>query len=1000
MGFYPDNPKVFAVIKRDYKKLIPFVGAGMSVPCYPLWANALKILAQDIFGETEKSEILAMLEETPPKLLEAAQGLEDCWGEYGMADQLLPLFSSSHLKKYRDELSKQSVWLLPYLFPDCSVVTTNFDRVLETVYQAQGKAFDTTILPGRQELHDQLHQSERHGLLKIHGDIGGETLEYSSIIFTQRQYDKAYRPKSSVVKDLQQWFSSKMLFFLGCSLDIDKTMELLQRIVALHKGITHYAIVECKDTKTIMTRVRELRNKLGIRVILYPKDQHESVRIILEKLLEEIDPKTYQTLDYCASALTLESSSTSFSYKAGITDFLGREAEMEQLRTFCLDSDDAFRWWAVTAPGGAGKSRLAYEFANEMKQKGWKVHWPQILDDDTLNTLNTTNADTLVIVDYVQAYAQQVGQWMEHLAGQKRACPIRILLLERDGSSLSNSSWGSVLQEKMGRANYAQSFCWKQEFLQLFPLQDEHLMEVMRQYARRKGKTLYSPNDTNLLDALKRIDPDSYRPLYALFIIDAWANGDEPKQWSREQILQYVLKREQDYFQQKCNSLLGRNVKLQAILQEIRVAATIWGDLTLEQLQIEYPDLWNRFQRQVECMNCVESEEDLLHQLGMYDGKMISALRPDLVGEYFVLTYIKKKTDKIHLLFLKNWGEKKKILEFLFRILLDYIKEVEQVDIFWKYFFQFNSIKVEHYYFYAMILVNIIAISQKYYDQAQKILEQEYKRWKNDFVIANIYAKGLFNLCNKQSEEAIQGIQKLESLNRRYAEEKDIVLAYAQSLVNFSDKQSEEKAIKSVEKLEQLSKQYAGEKDIALEYAKGLVNLTSRLPQEKAAKSVEKLEKLSEEYSGNKEIALEYAKSLFNLSYEQPVEEVKKNVNKLEQLSKEYEEEKEIVLVYAQGLFNLSTKQLVEEAVKSVEKLTELTEIYRDNDEIVLLYTFGQCALARKSLLKQRIRIIKQLLKVLKEHPKVENMFNETIRQKPRLMAAFAEMCAEVKNAR
>lgn len=410
MSFYPDNPKVFAAIKKDCKKLIPFVGAGMSAACYPLWPNTLKTLAKEICDREAKRNILNMLKEKPPKLLEAAQKLENCWGERGMGNQLLSLFASSRIEEHRTDLPQQSVWLLPYLFPDCPVVTTNFDRVLENVYQAQRKAFDTIILPGRQELHDQLHQSGRHGLLKIHGDIGNETLEYSSIIFTQKQYDQAYQPDSSVVKDLQQWFSSKMLLFLGCSLDIDQTIALLQRIVTLHSGITHYAIVECKNKSSIMARARELGDTLGIRAIFYPKGQHESVRIILEKLLEEIDPKTYQTLDYCASALPLEGSSISFSYKAGNTDFLGRETEMEQLRTFCLDGDDAFRWWAVTAPGGAGKSRLAYEFANEMKQKGWKAHWPQILDDDTLNILNTTDANTLVIVDYVQAYAQQVGQ--------------------------------------------------------------------------------------------------------------------------------------------------------------------------------------------------------------------------------------------------------------------------------------------------------------------------------------------------------------------------------------------------------------------------------------------------------------------------------------------------------------------------------------------------------------------------------------------------------------
>ena len=185
------------------------------------------------------------------------------------------------------QISKQSVWLLPFLFPDSPVVTTNFDRVLELVYEKQNKQFDTIILPGRQELHNQLIQGNRHGLFKIHGDIGNSMIEYSSIIFTERQYNENYQIGSQLVESLQRWFLGKMLLFLGCSLNIDRTMELLQRIIKLNSGVTHYAIIEYDGKKDIAKRVKELREQMGIRVIVYPKGKYEAVRIILEKLLEE-----------------------------------------------------------------------------------------------------------------------------------------------------------------------------------------------------------------------------------------------------------------------------------------------------------------------------------------------------------------------------------------------------------------------------------------------------------------------------------------------------------------------------------------------------------------------------------------------------------------------------------------------------------------------------------------------------------------------------------------
>ena len=287
MNCYPDNPMVYNHIKQDCGKLIPFVGAGLSVPCYPLWPKALKELAEQVAVPETKSSILEMIEGENPQLLEAAQALEDYWGQRGMADHLLELFSAAKIQEHREKLPHQSVWLLPLLFSGKPAVTTNFDRVLETVYHMQGYQFDTKILPNRQELQDQLRQGDRPGLLKLHGDIGSETLEYTSIIFGKRQYEAAYQLGAPIVTNLQAWFSGKMLLFLGCSLKADEYLNLLQDVVLLHPGVTHYAILECEDVRDAAARARQLRDQWGIQALFYPKGRHEAVRVILEKLLED-----------------------------------------------------------------------------------------------------------------------------------------------------------------------------------------------------------------------------------------------------------------------------------------------------------------------------------------------------------------------------------------------------------------------------------------------------------------------------------------------------------------------------------------------------------------------------------------------------------------------------------------------------------------------------------------------------------------------------------------
>ena len=588
MNCYPDNKMVYNHMKRDCGKLIPFVGAGLSVPCYPLWPKALEELAGQVAVPEAKHAISAMLKGKDPQLLEAAQALENYWGQRGMADHLLALFSASKMEEYKEKLPFQSVWLLPLLFPGKPAVTTNFDRVLETVYELQGAKFDTVILPNRQELQDQLRQGERHGLLKLHGDIGSETLEYASIIFGKRQYQEAYQPGTPMVTNLQAWFSGKMLLFLGCSLKEDEYLNLLQEVVQLHPGVTHYAILERTNKKNAAARARQMRDQWGIQALFYPKGRHEAVRVILEKLLEDHDPIAYQALPTHVGALSNQSPSSRFHYKSGAVSFHGRREELEQLREFCGQEHVAFRWWAVTGAGGAGKSRLVYEFGQEMEHAKWNVLWLNSAHMDHLEALPIPTK-TLVVVDYAQAYLGPLGHWIEKLAQRDHLVPVRLLLVERDGSSLDESSWGSGLKAEVRRAKSIRETCWKETFLQLFPLRDEELLRIMTDFAATVGKNLPEGKAQELLGTLKTTDSELRRPLYAMFLTDAWANGEKPEQWGQKSVLDYVLKRENEYFEGKTKETIGKIPRLKKRLDKLRLVATIWDGITLEHVAQEYP---------------------------------------------------------------------------------------------------------------------------------------------------------------------------------------------------------------------------------------------------------------------------------------------------------------------------------------------------------------------------------------------------------------------------
>lgn len=915
MNCYPDNPMVYDHIKRDCGKLIPFVGAGLSVPCYPLWPKALKQLAEQVAVPETKSDILDMVEGENPQLLEAAQALEDYWGEGGMADHLLELFSAAKIPEYKETLPRQSVWLLPLLFPGKPAVTTNFDRVLETVYHMQGCPFDTKIFPNSQELQDQLRQGERHGLLKLHGDIGSETLEYTSIIFGKRQYEEAYQPGTPMVTNLQAWFSGKMLLFLGCSLKADEYLNLLQEVVQLHPGVTHYAILECEDVRDAAARAKQLGDQWGIQALFYPKERHEAVRIILEKLLEDHDPTAYQTLSTHVGALSNQSPSSRFHYKSGAVSFHGRREELEQLRAFCGQEHVAFRWWAVTGAGGAGKSRLVYEFGQEMKGSGWNVLWLNSSHMDQLESLSILTK-TLAVVDYAQAYLGPLGHWMEQLAQRPRLVPVRLLLLERDGESLDESSWGIGLKSHVYRAKSIRESCWKEAFLQIIPLHDEALLRIMTDYADTAGERLPEAQAQQLLETLKNTDPELRRPLYAMFLTDAWANGEEPEQWGQEAVLDDVLKRENEYFEEKLGPKL---YDLSEVFCHLRLVATIWDGITPEQVAQEYPRLWSEFQDQSNTSNCAKMENKLLRQVGLLQGKELVGLKPDLLGEYFVLQHI-NKPEVLQLLFPDGWQSKLEIVAFLFHMYLDYHDELDNIEEFWKdvyscTIYKHGLLSKKDYLaiLYAgglflkavadLITWNGSESDLRVLDQLEKI----HMTYPNNVQIARRYSQALVKILQEQShKKAEEMIRKLEGLYRKMQYDAEIVLNYAQGLLHFSYKQSVEGAVETVHKIGDLHRLFPDDIEIAHVYGGGLFNILCLQAEKEAIDSICELEKLTKLFRGDTVIIRTYVSGLAMFACRESVPNKEKIISDLRCVCRDYPDNKEITAITLQTIESLS----------------------------------------------------------------------------------------------
>ena len=246
MDFYPrHNQSVFEDLKKNYQRgsLIPFVGAGLSVFCgYLGWQQVLKKLTEFIFEDDIKVNASKMIEDN--KLLQAAQTIYDNYPR--MLIELRKIIDYDKIANCDPgDWYTSAAYVLPYLFDKSIVMTTNFDRVLEEVYDRCHVKFGRVVSPHEPDILSQIRQAAPHCLFKLHGDIGPDTYDIDKLVFTQKQYDAAYHSDGPLMKELPLWFQNKRLLFLGCSLMQDKTMDVLQQVTKANPGLDHYAILAC-----------------------------------------------------------------------------------------------------------------------------------------------------------------------------------------------------------------------------------------------------------------------------------------------------------------------------------------------------------------------------------------------------------------------------------------------------------------------------------------------------------------------------------------------------------------------------------------------------------------------------------------------------------------------------------------------------------------------------------------------------------------------------------
>ena len=290
MNLSPANKENFYDLVHSVKHstVVPFVGAGLSCPYYPGWNQALESLKKLVSQDNYDTVDMAMKNATTE--IERCEILEQYIGKRRLCRGLCELFDLSHFTECPDpKLDEKAVSLLPQLFPEAPLLTTNLERMEEEIYRIYGVPFQAVLSPTDSNILTVLKQRRAHGILYLHGCVSGALTDYNKLVFSKSQYDRHYQSGSALVDGLQDWMENTQLLFLGCSLRNDRSLDILKKVFDNHNRVEHFAILDLKpEDKDYTSRMIQLEDDCGIRAILYPEGKHEAVKILLDELNRQI----------------------------------------------------------------------------------------------------------------------------------------------------------------------------------------------------------------------------------------------------------------------------------------------------------------------------------------------------------------------------------------------------------------------------------------------------------------------------------------------------------------------------------------------------------------------------------------------------------------------------------------------------------------------------------------------------------------------------------------
>jgi hypothetical protein len=249
-----------------------FAGAGISLGTgLPSWRALVKGLIERV-GDIEPRKAITLRDEYDAgHLLRAAQYAKDELGPHEYFQFLGNILSLGVAPHVNHDL----ICSIPFR----AVITTNFDKLIETAFTLRHRRMPTTFTGKSLSALASGLYANSFFLFKLHGDID----QPESIVLTRQDFDQIIYHSPHIKTFLHSMFARNTILYVGYSLNDPDFDLILGELAAQFAGNTpvHYALLPEPDP----LKAQELKTRFNIRALPYdPADEHAAVTNFLEAL--------------------------------------------------------------------------------------------------------------------------------------------------------------------------------------------------------------------------------------------------------------------------------------------------------------------------------------------------------------------------------------------------------------------------------------------------------------------------------------------------------------------------------------------------------------------------------------------------------------------------------------------------------------------------------------------------------------------------------------------